>query len=272
MPTEQINGIEIYYELHGEGIPLMMILGMGMNVASFNNPEVIARYAEHYRVIALDNRGIGRSGKPDAPWTVETMADDTLALMERLRIDRAHVVGGSLGACVAQVIAARHPERVRGLVLHGAAARYPRRMRFAIAASAKVPFLRRQSLKMAAPIFAQPYPPTETSYFHQCRAGAAFDGRRLLSRIAAPTLILNLARDQFVPPLYTRELADGISGSQLPADRPRPPLHSERAGADHRAGAAVPRGGRRGAGDRCRTAMTDRGARIAMKRTGDSSE
>jgi len=215
MPTEQVNGTEIYYEIHGEGKPLMMILGMGMNIASFNNPEVIAQYAEHYQVIAIDNRGIGRSGRPDAPWTVETMADDTLGLMERLGIDRAHIVGGSLGACIAQVIAARHPERVHGLVLHGAAARYPRTMRFAIAASAKVPFLRRQSLKMAEPIFAQPYPPTQASYFHQCRAGASFDGRRLLSRIAAPTLILNLARDQYVPMTYTRELADGISGSQL---------------------------------------------------------
>jgi pimeloyl-ACP methyl ester carboxylesterase len=192
-----------------------MLLGMGMNIASFNNPPMIERFAAHYAVVAIDNRGIGRSSKPDRPWTVHDMAGDTLGVMDRLGIERAHLVGGSLGACIALTIASEQPERVRGLVLHGAAARYPRRMGLFVAASEKVPFLRRQSLKMAAPIFEAPYPPTEASYFNQCRAGVAFDGRRLLSRIAAPTGVLNLTRDQFVPMRYTRELAAGIPGAEL---------------------------------------------------------
>lgn len=192
-----------------------MILGMGMNVASFNNPDVIRRFAEHYRVVAFDNRGIGRSTKDSAPFSVETMAQDTLGLMDALGIRRAHVVGGSLGACVAQAIAAGHPERVKGLVLHGAASRYPFAIRTMVNLSARIPFLRRQSVRMAEPIFKEPYPPMEASYLNQCIAGAAFDSRPLLSRIAAPTIIINLAKDRYVPMKFTRELADGIRGSRI---------------------------------------------------------
>ena len=59
MPTIHVDGINLYYEIHGEGHPLVMILGMGMNTASFNNPEIIQQFAQHYRVIAFDNRESG---------------------------------------------------------------------------------------------------------------------------------------------------------------------------------------------------------------------
>lgn len=215
MPAVHVNDIDMYYEIHGQGYPLVMILGMGMNTASFNNPEIIRQCAEHYRVIAFDNRGIGRSTIPDTPFTVETMAQDTLGLMDALGIAQAHVVGGSLGACVAEVLAAEHPGRVNGLVLHGAASRYPLAIRTMVTLSARIPFLRRQSVKMAEPIFREPYPPTEISYLNQCTAGAAFDGRPYLGRIAAPALIINMAKDQYVPMKFTRELVEGIRGARL---------------------------------------------------------
>jgi len=215
MPTVHVNGIDMYYEIHGKGRPLLMILGMGMNIASFSNPKMIQQFADYYTVIAFDNRGIGRTTKPDTPFTVEMMAQDTLGLMKALDIQQAHIVGGSLGACVAQVIAANPPGRVNRLVLHGAASRYPFMMRAMVGLTAKVPFLRRQSVKMAEPIFKEPYPPTETSYLNQCIAGVGFDSRHLLDHIAAPTLIINMAHDQYVPMKFTRELADGIHGSRL---------------------------------------------------------
>lgn len=192
-----------------------MILGMGMNVASFNNPEIIATFAEHYRVIAFDNRGVGRSSKPDTPFTVETMAQDTIGLMNALGIDKAHLKGGSLGGAVAQIIAAEHPERVNGLVLSGAASRYPVMMRFMVNLIPKIPFMRRKSVTMAGVLFTEPYPPTETTYLNQCLAGANFDGRRYHSRIRAPTLIIGMTHDQYVPMKFTRELVEGIQGSRL---------------------------------------------------------
>ena len=215
MPIVPVNDIDIYYEIHGEGYPLILILGMGMNVASFNNPDIIRAFSDHYQVIAFDNRGIGRTTKPDAPFTVEGMADDTLSLMKTLGIEKAHIVGCSLGACVAQVIASRCPDRVKGLVLTGASSRYPLSMRTMVRLMNRIPFMKRQSVKMAEPIFNEPYPPTENSYLNQCIAGVLFDSRDLLSCITAPTLIINMKHDQYVPIRYTNELANGIVGSQL---------------------------------------------------------
>jgi 3-oxoadipate enol-lactonase len=215
MPTVPVNDINMYYEIHGKGEPLLMILGMGMNIASFNNPEFIEKFAEHYQVIAFDNRGVGRTGKPDAPFTVETMAQDTLGLMDALHIRQAHVKGGSLGGAVAQILAAEHPERVKGLVLSGAASRYALWMKMMVCLIPKIPFMRRQSVKMAEPLFKEPYPPTETTYLNQCVAGATFDGRKYHSRIQAPNLIIGMTHDQYVPMKFTRELAAGIRGSRL---------------------------------------------------------
>ena len=215
MPTVHVNDIDIYYEIHGEGVPLLNILGMGMNIASFYGPSMTRQLAEHYQVIAFDNRGIGRSSKPDTPFTIEMMAQDTIGLMDALDIKQAHIVGGSLGGCVVQIIAAKHPGRVKGLVLHGAASRYPLIFRVMVHMAAKIPSIRRKSVKMAEPIFKEPYPPTETTYLNQCFIGATFDSRYLLCRITAPTLIINGTNDKYVPMKFTRELAGGIRGSRL---------------------------------------------------------
>ncbi len=127
MPIVKVNDINMYYEIHGEGEPLVNIQGWGVEITSakFNAPQIIGEFAKHYRVIAFDNRGVGRTDKPDVPYSIEMMAEDTIGLMNALGIERAHIVGGSLGGCVAQVIAAKYPERVNGLVLHGAWTRMP---------------------------------------------------------------------------------------------------------------------------------------------------
>ncbi len=144
MSTIHVDGINMHYEIHGEGYPLVMILGMGMNTASFNNLEIIQQFTKYYRVIALDNRGIGRSTISDSPFSVEMMAHDTIKLMDTLGIEKAHIVEGTLGACVAEVVAALHPERVHGLVLHGAASRYPIMIRMMVTLSHTFSFFRRQ--------------------------------------------------------------------------------------------------------------------------------
>lgn len=115
MPTAKINDIELYFEEHGNGEPLLLIMGLAadMNGWLFQTPE----FAQHYRTIVFDNRGVGRSSKPAGPYTIKQMADDAAGLLDHLGIGRAHVVGISMGGMIAQELALQHPERVQRLVL-----------------------------------------------------------------------------------------------------------------------------------------------------------
>ncbi len=115
MPTAKVDSIELYYEVHGGGDPLVLIMGLGAPSAAwlFQVPE----FSKHYRTIVFDNRGVGRSSKPPGPYTTAQMADDTNGLLDALGVARAHVVGVSMGGMIAQELALRHPQRVGGLVL-----------------------------------------------------------------------------------------------------------------------------------------------------------
>lgn len=115
MSTAQINGIEVYYEEQGSGDPLLLIMGLAADSLAwmFQLPD----FAKHYRTIVYDNRGVGRSSKPAGPYSIAQMAEDAVGVLDTLDIRRAHVVGVSMGGMIAQEIAIRHPERVRGLVL-----------------------------------------------------------------------------------------------------------------------------------------------------------
>jgi pimeloyl-ACP methyl ester carboxylesterase len=115
MATATVGSIDLFYEEHGSGDPLLLIMGLATDSAAwlFQVPA----FAERYRVITFDNRGVGRSAKPAGPYTIAQMADDAAGLLDVLGIARAHVVGVSMGGMIAQELALRHPARVRGLVL-----------------------------------------------------------------------------------------------------------------------------------------------------------
>ena len=115
MPKAAVNGINMYYQVHGKGVPLVMIQGFaGNHQAWFFQTPVFKKY---YKVIIFDNRGIGRTEKSSEPYTIRTMAEDVIGLMDYLNIDKAHVLGLSLGGMVAQEVAISYPERVIKLVL-----------------------------------------------------------------------------------------------------------------------------------------------------------
>jgi pimeloyl-ACP methyl ester carboxylesterase len=111
----KVGEIEMYYEEHGAGEPLLLIMGLGGDSRAwmFQVPD----FSQHYRTIVFDNRGVGRTSKPAGPYTIAAMADDTAGLMNAIGLHRAHVVGVSMGGMIAQELALRHPAKVRSLVL-----------------------------------------------------------------------------------------------------------------------------------------------------------
>jgi len=115
MSVARVDSIELYYEEHGSGDPLLLIMGLAADSTAwmFQVPD----FAKRYRTIVFDNRGVGRSSKPPGPYTIHQMADDATALLDVLAIRKAHVVGVSMGGMIAQELALRHPARIRGLVL-----------------------------------------------------------------------------------------------------------------------------------------------------------
>jgi pimeloyl-ACP methyl ester carboxylesterase len=110
-----INEIEMYHEMQGEGDPLVLIMGLRRNVEWWYRQ--IPVLSKHFKVIAFDNRGAGRSEKPKMDYSIHLFADDTAGLMKTLGIKNAHVLGISMGGYIAQELAINYPNMVRSLIL-----------------------------------------------------------------------------------------------------------------------------------------------------------
>ena len=236
MPILKANGIHIYYETHGAGDPLLLIMGLGANSTAWflQVPE----FSKHYQVIAFDNRGAGRSDKPNEPYTIMQMADDAAGLMEELGMASAHVFGMSLGGMIAQELTLRHPARVRTLVLGGTMAGGPQAIR------AGPDFVQQIMSSMGQPLeqqiengmrflyseaffsanrarllersleLAHLMPPPHALQ-RQFMAVMTFNTHERLGHIRVPTLVLTGTADRIVPAGNSRILAEGIAGAEL---------------------------------------------------------
>lgn len=216
MPIVHVNDIDIYYEIHGQGEPLVMIQGLGFEISAMVEAPGKARYldkfTDRYRVLLFDYRGVGRTDKPDMPYTIDMIVNDTVCLMDALGIRTAHVMGTSMGSQIAQIIAAQYPDRVRSLILVVGFTRVLPVMKAIGFVMTKIPGIRE---KMTGWIYRQKYPPTPASFQRMADAANRCDTRPLLDRIRAPTLIVNGKKDVIVPMQMTKELAGSIPGARL---------------------------------------------------------
>jgi pimeloyl-ACP methyl ester carboxylesterase len=116
MPSVQVGGTELYYERAGEGEPLLLIQGMSATHLAWGRP-FLSELEKSFDCVVFDNRGMGRSGRAELPFTIADLAGDARGLLDALEIGSAHVVGISMGGMAAQELALAHPERVRTLTI-----------------------------------------------------------------------------------------------------------------------------------------------------------
>lgn len=234
MATARINGVDIYFEEHGSGFPLLLLMGFGDGCGAWSNQ--IPAFAARYRTIAFDHRGVGQSAAPEGGYAIPQFADDAYGLLDHLGITRAHLVGYSMGGRVAQDMAARRPERVGGLVLAASAAKPNALNVYSLQAGA---YLYRTFGPEAASAFgplisythayfaehlpelvarlgkAQVDPMPLHAYEGHVRAIEAHDTTPMLGKITAPTLVLMGEHEWLNPRADADIMLDGIKDSRL---------------------------------------------------------
>jgi pimeloyl-ACP methyl ester carboxylesterase len=234
MPRQRVGDIEIYYEIHGNGPQtLAMIRGLGSNLTAWY--EQVPEFSRHFRVLVFDNRGAGRTDKPDAPYSIPQMAADTEGLLAALEIERVALLGISMGGIIAQEFAIAHQQRLSCLVLGcttcggkdavGAAAPVIEALVAAENANPEQRKLqirsgfteyaianRREVIERHEKVRAQ-YLIPPFAYRRQLQAVMGFDASARLNSIRVPTLVLTGTDDILVPPANSRLIAGKISGA-----------------------------------------------------------
>ena len=219
------DGVSLYHELHGsaEAPPMILLEGMGGDIPGCRRN--IPMLARELRIIAYDFRGNGNSDEPSGPSTMATFVDDTLALLDSLDIDRAHVYGQSFGGMVAQEMALTTPERVRTLIL-GCTHAGPRHA--VREKSSKVP-KGEPWRSMYAPGFPDRHPEHVAEDLRiggaqpkhpqggrrQWEAMQGFDSFDRLPSLRVATLVLHGTEDQAIPVENARLLAERIPNAEL---------------------------------------------------------
>ncbi|MDR0334568.1 MAG: alpha/beta hydrolase [Methanomassiliicoccaceae archaeon] len=223
MPTADVNGQKINYEVKGEGIPVVLVPGMGTDTTFW---DVLIPLLPGYKTVTIDNRGAGKT-KHNGKITMTGMADDVAALLDHLSIFRAHMVGWSMGGCIVTEFSIKHPERVLSLTLISPYMRRPSRSSFAMAAAMRAVkegadievlsmivqvmcfpesvFLKREEKGIKGS--KTPFGSTIDGIVDQMEAVDAYDGRSRPSCVSVPSLCIHGLSDIMVPP----EVGDWIT-------------------------------------------------------------
>ena len=235
MPRMPANGQELYYEEHGEGEPLLCVMGLAADTLAWL-PQVQA-FAERHRTVLFDNRDVGRSSMAQGSYEIRDMAQDALALADGLSLDSFHLLGASMGGAIAQEMALAAPERVRSLTLAvsfasgGAWAR-----KLSELWSSRVERMSREQrvdelmlLTMSEEWFEDedsvrwlrdamlrnPNPQAPEAFARQIAASSRHSARERLGSLTMPVHVIGAEHDILIPVWKSVELAELIPGSKL---------------------------------------------------------
>jgi pimeloyl-ACP methyl ester carboxylesterase len=194
----------MYYELHGSGDPLVLIGGLASDISQWG--WLTAWCAQTHHVLAFDNRGAGRTDKPDAPYTIPMMASDTDALMEVVGMSHATVLGISMGGRIALDLALNHGDRVSRLILVSTRA----------SAKPEGSNSRADILGvLSGVLFRGKYPQPRKAFARQRDASRAYDCMDRLDEIRVPTTILHGRKDKLALLRDAESMHRGIPGSKM---------------------------------------------------------
>ena len=228
------TGVRLNVSQTGTGEPLLLIMGTG-GCLGFWDP-LVAPLAARHRVIGFDNRGLGQSERGEGPISAASLAADAAALLDAIEVERAHVLGWSLGSAIAQELALAHPDRVGGLVLYGTWGRVDGFMR-AMLATVRHPWetgdveaaMVSLGLAFSPELLDSPdaeavfeqllplFPQTETQIrttLEQWYADEEHDTLDRLSAIGAPTLVIAGEQDVISPARLGHAVAERIPGAR----------------------------------------------------------
>ena len=237
MPVVQANGIDINYEVQGEGEPMVLIPYLAADQACY--AFQVAEYAKLFTCYSVDLRGAGLCSKPEGEYTTELLADDVAAFMQAAGVGRAHVFGLSLGGAVGLWLAAKYPEQVKSLSLTStwdksdpflqAVVQTWRTMAQGLGSVTDMviqgifPWCFTPELYAARPEYidalaefvrGRPMPPVD-AFMRQSGAVLTHDATAVLGSIQAPTLVTYGRHDQVTSTRFAAPLTEGIANTEL---------------------------------------------------------
>jgi 3-oxoadipate enol-lactonase len=231
--TLSVSGTDLYYDERGQGTPILWLQGLGADHTAWS-PQ-LAHFSSHFRCLAPDNRGAGRTAS-GGPFTLRTLAEDAAALLAARAVDEpAHVVGLSMGASVAMELAHLAPEHVRSLVLVSASATLEPRLRELLLAWRDIyprvlpgvfqrqantwlfswRFFERPTAVANVIRYAERAAVPPEWFVAQVDAAAAHDAHAWLPELHVPSLVLTGEEDAMVPPRLGRILAERLPGARF---------------------------------------------------------
>jgi len=238
MPEVKVDDIQIYYEVHGKGFPLIMIMGVAGNV-DWWDPRLMHALSKKFKLTVFDNRGAGRTDISEREYTIKMFADDTAGMMDALGITKAHVSGISMGGMIAQELVLNHPKKVEKLIIcstHcGGAKSFPAsRGVLEMLAADRSTVSQEEITRMTVPLlFTEDFiqknsdfielsikrvlkaPISNVAFTRQLNAITEFDTYERLSQIKVPTLILHGKHDILIPPENGAILTKAIPHAKL---------------------------------------------------------